>query len=323
VGELLERIVRREPYDTGEGKTGSRLERVWLDDGTELILKHETADNLLARVLDGSAGRVATLWEAGVLTRLPTPLDAATVAVERDGEGSLVFMRDVARWLVPEGTSIGRDDHRRVVDAVHRFHETFRGEHVDGLCPLADRFCALSAASVAPYVDSGDFLPPLVTRGWEHWPDAVPADVCAAVLAVHDDPEPLATRLLDRECTLVHGDLRLANLGLGPERTYLLDWGALSAVAPAAMEWLEYLAIDAQCVDASHDEFLADIAIAEGRRHDPEALSLAILGQLAMLGWNKALDLFEGDDRVRARQRVDLDWWIGRVRQGLEVWSPI
>ena len=64
-------------------------------------------------------------------------------------------------------------------------------------------------------------------------------------------------------------------------------------------------------------------ASAEGERHDPEALSLALLGVLALMGWNKALDLLDTDDEeLRARQRADLDWWVAQARVALEIWSP-
>jgi hypothetical protein len=37
------------------------------------------------------------------------------------------------------------------------------------------------------------------------------------------------------------------------------------------------------------------------------------------LGWNKALDAVEHPDPlIRARERADLDWWVGRARACLE-----
>lgn len=320
---LLERVVRREPYDTGAGKTGSALERVWLDDGVELVLKHETPDDLLALVLPGSERRVELLWDAGYLRRLPEPLDAAIESVERDGDQILTFMRDVAAWLIPEGSMVDRNRHRRIVHALTRLHEATVGARLDGLCPLADRYRFFAPEVVRPWAGGEFLLPPLIIRGWEYFDDAVPHEVAAAVRALHTSTDELARRLLERETALVHGDLRLANLALAPDRVVLFDWGALTAIAPPAVEWCEYLAIDVQCVDATHDEFLDDIRAAEGPRHDAVALQLALLGELAFIGWNKALDLVEGDDELRARQRADLDWWVAAVRSALELWSPI
>ena len=287
------------------------------------MLKHETPDDLLALVLPGSEERVQRLWDAGYLEHLPAPLDSAIEGVERDGDQTLVFMRDVAAWLIAEATTVDRGQHRRIVHALTRLHEATAGIELLGLCPLADRYRLFAPEVVAPFVD-GDFeLPPLVMRGWEYFGDAVPSDVANAVYALHAGMDELARRLLERETVLVHGDLRLANLALTPELVVLFDWGALTTIAPPAVEWGEYLAIDVQCVDATHDEFLDDVRAAEGARHDPGALHLALLGELAFIGWNKALDLVEGDDAVRARQRADLDWWIAAARSALEYWSPI
>ena len=84
------------------------------------------------------------------------------------------------------------------------------------------------------------------------------------------------------------------------------------------------IATDIQRIDATHDEFLDDIRAAEGERHDAEALSLALLGVMAIMGWNKALDLFDVDDEGwRAQQRADLDWWVPQIRAALEIWSPL
>jgi hypothetical protein len=45
---------------------------------------------------------------------------------------------------------------------------------------------------------------------------------------------------------------------------------------------------------------------------------------MAIMGWNKALDLFDiADEGWRARQRADLDWWVPQIRAALEIWSPV
>jgi thiamine kinase-like enzyme len=320
---LRDRIVRRDPFDTGEGKSGSALERVTLDDGRELVLKHEAPDDLVARVVPGGADRIGVLWDSGVLAHAATAVDHCIVNVERDGSEWLVFMRDVSHTLLPETVDISRAQHERIVQAIAHLHGAFRDEPLPELCPLATPFRMLAPATVAPLVDLGDFLPPLVARGWDLWPDAVPDDVADAVLAVHDRADDLAARLSQHESTLCHGDLRLANLGVTADGVVLIDWGALTAVAPPALDWAVYLSTDIQRIDANHDEFLDDVRVAEAERHDPEALSLALLGVLALMGWNKALDLLDTDDEeLRARQRADLDWWVAEARVALEIWSP-
>lgn len=321
---MISDVVRRAPFDTGEGKSGSALERVTLGDGRELVLKHEAPDDLIALVIPGGSERIGVLWEAGVLPRVGRVVDHGIVAVERDGDEWLVFMRDLSDALIVESRTVSRLEHRRIVRAISRVHDTFRGEPLPPLCSVAAQFRMLSPATVTALADRGHVLPPLVLRGWELWPDAVPADVADAVLAVHDQAEELAAQLATHETTLTHGDLRLANLGISADAVSLIDWGALTAAAPSALDWAVYLATDIQRIDATHDEFVDDIRAAEGDRHDAEALSLALLGVLAIMGWNKALDLFDVDDEVwRAQQRADLDWWVPQIRAALEIWSPV
>jgi hypothetical protein len=42
------------------------------------------------------------------------------------------------------------------------------------------------------------------------------------------------------------------------------------------------------------------------------------------LGWNKAIDIVDNPDpAIRAQERADLDWWVTRLREAFEAWSPI
>ena len=141
---LRDRIVGREPFDTGEGKSGSALERVTLDDGRELVLKHEAPDDLVALVIPGGADRIGALWGSGVLSRLGSVVDHGIVAVERDGDEWLVFMRDLSDALIVETRVVSRPEHRRIVHAIARLHDTFRGEPLPDLCALADQFRMLA-----------------------------------------------------------------------------------------------------------------------------------------------------------------------------------
>ena len=99
--------------------------------------------------------------------------------------------------------------------------------------------------------------------------------------------------------------------------------GAALARGPGAADFAWYLIVGATRIDATRDEVIDDFIALEGARHDPRALGLALVGALAMLGWNKALDVTENPDPIaRARERADLDWWVARVRRELDAWAP-
>jgi hypothetical protein len=85
VTSLLVDVVSREPLAAADGRSGSLLERVVLADGRALVVKH---------VLDGGVG------------------------AEQVPGGWVVIMRDVSAALVPDHARVGRDDSRRVLEAV-------------------------------------------------------------------------------------------------------------------------------------------------------------------------------------------------------------
>ncbi|HTC85476.1 MAG TPA: hypothetical protein VK656_02165, partial [Candidatus Acidoferrum sp.] len=86
-----------------------------------------------------------------------------------------------------------------------------------------------------------------------------------------------------------------------------------------ALDLAWYLIVGATRIDATRDEIVDDFRVAEGERFEARALGLALIGGLAMLGWNKALDVLENPDPVvRATERADLDWWVDRVRRELD-----
>jgi aminoglycoside phosphotransferase (APT) family kinase protein len=143
------------------------------------------------------------------------------------------------------------------------------------------------------------------------------------VLTVAERPAPFAAELARFPATLVHGDLKLGNVGFLGERVVLLDWGTQTGWAPSAVEVVWYLAVNASRIDATREQVLDDFRAAEGERHDEDALRLALLGGLVQLGWDKALHATgHPDPAVRARERADLAWWTARARDALQRWSP-
>ncbi len=316
---LLDTAIERSPL-AADGKSGAVLERVRLADGRILVVKHVNARRDWIMRAAGDFGRVAGLWSAGVFARLPAMIDHAVVGVEPEGDGWAVVMRDVSDALFADDRRLSRADGRRLLAATAELHAAFRGERVPrALTRLAALYRFLSPRAVQRYAAEAE-VPRLALRGWARFAELVPADVAAAVAEIHERPEALAERLCRRGCTLVHGDLKRANLGFLEERVVVLDWGSLTAWAPAAVDFAWFVAVNGAAIDASQDELLADARSAAGADHDEEALRLALLGALAQLGWEKALGATEAaDEGVRRRERDGLDWWSARAREGLEV----
>lgn len=307
-----DRVVRREPIQ-GDGKTGALVERVTLDDGRVLVAKAVSPELDIAAAATGDDGRILRLLHDGVLAALPDPADHAMVGAERRGEGWVELMRDVTDSLLPDDGVVPLADHRRVLEATARIHEAFRGAELPALCPLEARFTCMSPdrRDVWGHRPIGQ----LFLRGWEIFHDIVPGDVADAVAGVHRDPGWLAGELRAGEATLLHGDVRLHNVGLTPDRVILLDWGTMSAHGPAEVDLAWYVAVNASRTDVARADLVELYGTVARAPVDERTWQLAALGTLAMLGWNKALDAVDNpDEALRARERHDLQWWTDHAR---------
>ena len=311
---MLDRIARREPL-LADGKSGSLLERAWLDDGTQVIVKHALTASDWIMQATADDGRVARLWDSGVFAQLPSSIDAAILDVQPVPGGAVLVMRDVSDSLLSaQSASTG---HPIALRAAAALHGASLSAAADATCPLAAYYAFLSPALCRPYA-AEHVVPRLALDAWPRFFELVDADVGAAVAAVHSDPARFAAALLARPCTLVHGDLKLANLGVQGDRLILLDWGTLTTWAPPAVDYAWYLAINAAALDRAHDELLDEIRHAEPDC-DETALALALVGALAQLGWEKALGATSDDPAVRERETRGLVWWSSQVRSALDV----
>jgi hypothetical protein len=319
---MLEGAVERKPIGETQGHSGARLERVVLADGSALVVKHISPEYDLTMRLTHDTGRAARLWISGVLGRLPSVIAHAILAAVPDGEGWTIVMYDVSDTLVPKGHVLSRAESYRIFEAAAAMYETFRGERIEGLCTLTDRYALLSPATAKRERSSSPFMK-LVERGWELFAEVAPGDVAAAVFAILDRPSLLAHQLEHCETTLIHGDFWLANLGLLPNRVIMLDWG-LAAQAPPAVDFAAYLATSGPRIAATREQLVEDFRAVSGEHHDEPALRLAFVGALVEMGWNKALKVVDTPDEARrARAAADLTWWVQRVRESLDTWSPV
>ena len=309
-------IARREPL-THAGQSGNSLERIVLADGRNLVAKRLSPDDWIARNTHDE-GREVELWEQGVLARMPAVVDHAVLDAGRDRDAGWLLMRDVSRELLPPDRRLTRAESRRLLAAAAALHRVFAGERIVGLCTLADRISLTAPRLLAREGDAPDYLPKILVVGWEVFFDTVPADVGDAVADMLDDPEPAAAALARFARTLVHGDLRGANVGLARERIVALDWG-LASEAPPELDFAWYLFVNGWRIDATRENLIEDFCELEGDLHDRRALAASWIAQLCWHGGLLAHELVESSDEKRERARAELDWWVQRARESLEV----
>jgi hypothetical protein len=297
---------------------------VTLDDGRTLVRKEVSpAWDWISRATRDD-GRVVRMWERGLFDRMPRAMDHATVGAERVGDGWAVFMRDVSPHLVAPDRRLDRAEVRRVLAALHEMHVAFWGDRIDGLCTLDDRYNLLSPETGRREQARGERAGDLITRCWELFAELAAPSIASAILALAEDPAPLGRLLQACEPTLIHGDVRLNNLGLAGDRVVLVDWGERTGIAPAPVELASFLVFDARRLDVARDDVLADYRAISGERFDERALELALIGGLVQLGGNFVLPIaLGGGDEARARAEEELAWWTPRVAAALERWSPV
>ena len=317
---LLDRTVHRLPLVGHDGRSGARLERIVLDDGTRLVVKRTSpAVDLVMRLNRAAVSREYELWRAGILDQLPAGVGHAVVGAWVDGDDTVLAMRDLGDAVVGWGHRLSRQSWRHILRGATAVHRAFQGAAVGGLCPLVDRVSLFAPWRMAPERDAGNPMAAAVLRGWERFAEVVTADVAEAVFGVLERPDRLSAALSERAATFIHGDLWLVNVALEADQVTLLDWD-LATWAPAALEFALFLNGNSSQIDARRDELVDDFRSVWGDEHDEVALRLALFAGLADLGWNKALDAVEHDDgTVRSRERADLDWWVAQARRTLEL----
>lgn len=319
---LSEQMVERQPLDSA-GASGNAVERVTLRDGRHLICKRVSQEwDWLSRATNDE-GRALWMWTSGLFERIPPAIAHATVAVEADGPGWSVFMHDVSAALVPGDRRLDRASTRRVLAAMAELHLTFWGERFPQLCGLEDRYRLLSLQTAKRELERGNPVGDIINRCWEAFSELVPDDIASAILTIVDRPSLLVEQMEKCEQTLIHGDLRLSNLGFLDNQVVLIDWGERTGTAPAAVELASFLVFDAKRLDVSREDVITDFRGFYGDHFDETALQLALIGGLVQLGCHPVLDMvLGGGEASRASAMSELDWWTRTVATALQTWSP-
>ena len=297
------------------------------------------------------------LWEQGVLARMPAVVDHAVLDAGGDGGTGWLLMRDVSGELLPPDRRLTRAESRRLVVAAAALHRVFAGDRIVGLCTLADRISLTAPRLLARERGAPDYLPKILVVGWEVFFDTVPADVGDAVVAMLDDPEPAAAALTGFARTLVQGDLRGANLGLAADRVVVLDWG-IASDAPPELDF-RLVPLRQRLAHRGHaraaDRGLPRArgrparsartggvvdraallarrpARARARRGERRETGAGAGGSRVVGGARagdaraavndafKELEVTGWREPGRGRARAELDWWVQRARESLEV----
>lgn len=320
---LSAQIVSREAMSAA-GASGNKVERVTLEDGRRLVCKRVSPTWDWISRATGDDGRALRMWEDGLFDRVPASIEHSVVAVEPEDDGWAVYMRDVSASMIAPDRRLGREEVRRVLAAVSDLHMAFWGERHPGLCALPQRYNLLSPGLGRSEQALGNGMGGTIGRCWEVFAELAPPAIAEAIVALAEDPGPLAAQLDACEPTLVHGDVRLANLGLAPDAVVLVDWGERTGTAPAAVELASFLMFDARRFDVAPDEVVADFRALYGDRVDDRSMDLALVGGLVQLGCHIVLDVvLHGTEEAMDTARHEMAWWSAQAARAFErTWAP-
>lgn len=319
VRELLARVIVREPALEHDGRSGARLERGVLDDGSRVVIKwSDPRTDLTSLIASGAENRELQLWNSGVLDRLPRGVAHALLGAGWVGDEVVTVMRDLAPYVLSWNDRLSVGNLRRLFGAVAALHETFRGAPPPGLCQLDIRLSLFAPDRLRRHIEADNLLPALIVRGWEVFAELAPHDVAGQVFDALARPERIARSLAGPPTTMLHGDLWLVNVALPPDEVVLLDWG-LATAGPAVLDFVSFMAGCASNVVLDSDALVDEIRRACGADHDERVLHVALFCGLLEQGWNKAIDSVEHPDAaVRSLQRTELDWWVAQARIALD-----
>jgi hypothetical protein len=333
---LAHEVERPFPNDGWSGASLTLLER----GGRRFVLKRDSSarDWIARATADGPILREA--WFAAHGPALPDPLRKPYLGVGMDGDEFGMLMPDLTGTLLDWNAPVSRETLDRVLSGLARLHAhpwTASGELDGGLwCPLRERVTLICRASLEQASPARDAVGDRILPGWDAFARQAPKAARDLVDILGKDPKPLLGVLERVPQTLIHGDLKLANIGVSPDGSIdLVDWQMVS-VAPVGLELGWFLVANVASLPLPPDEIL-DRYVAKLRHviseragertgvggdptHDwDEQVDAAMLVGLLLRGWRKGYDAEAGITHPSGiGAAADLAWWCDRALEAAD-----
>jgi hypothetical protein len=250
------------------GRTGARVDR--LTSGTDsFVLKRARLDTWQRAAMNNPGE--GPLWLSGAMDSLPAPLDCPIIdtAFHVDGDSWWILMHDVSPGIRLRG-DFGEEEVRTLWRAMARFHAVYWGKNAAlEAFPVVD-VAATTTLFAEPIAHAAggqareDWVPHVIE---EFMPLRVLLPLFLELLAP-SDAEFYVNMTQDREWhrgldnatpTLLHGDLRRANISFMDHKVVLFDWEFASR-GPAAcdLQWSAFLTFWAYTPDDGRQPWRRD-----------------------------------------------------------------
>jgi hypothetical protein len=338
LSDLLQRHgvdpATEEPFPN-DGWSGATMTRMRSRGGERrFILKRDSLErDWIARATaDGPLLREA--WFAAQAPALPLPVRAPYLGAGMDGEEVGILMPDLTGILFDWNATLSLAQLDRVLVAMATLHshpwDDALVRDADHWTPWRERLTLICRPSLERSGPARDAVADRLIPGWDAWDRLASPGAREMIAALAADPGRLLAALSTEPRTLLHGDLKLANVGIATDGAVeIVDWQMVMA-APVAVELGWFLVSNVNALPLSADDVLEryfsalDLAGTSGPG-DPDSrmtvvasrqrqVDLAILIGLLLRGWRKGADADAGVTLASGvRADDDLVWWCDRA----------
>ncbi len=270
---------------------------------------------------DGAIPREA--WFAAAGPPLPRPLVAPYLGAGLGGDGSVgIVMPDLTATLLPWDSPIGIETLDRVLAGLVALHTAawppgFLDPAAAWACPIRARVTLIARRPRERRGAARDAVGDRILPGWDAWDRHATPAARELIAALDAEPGPLVAALDTLPVSLLHGDMKLANVGVrADDRIELIDWQMVMA-GPVAVElgWLLVSNVAALPLPAADvlERYRGLRLDGGGAAWDREA-DLAWIVGLLLRGWRKGMDA-EADITLASGVRAvdDLAEWCERA----------
>ena len=316
--------VERQPLKTS-GFSGSAHEKIVLkfenEETISLILKHIYPSQDMTIWRSGNIGnREVMLLDDKEMTGVWDIFQSPSIAYAIDDNDSALLMHDVSKNLFPDVREpILPEQEDFILQKLAQMHAFYWEHNILSKTWLAKQnifFSFLGPLAPAEEKAAGRKHPlfDVVQNGWDLARQLLPADIRDFIL--NPPIEKMAEGLVQ---TLIHGDSKLANFALMPDKKICaFDW-TMTASASPAIEIGWYIALNASRLARSKEEVMnryreflqteLNFAI-ENTRWD-QMVKVAVLTGAETLLWNKALNLQKNIPGAKE----EWNWWANNIRR--------
>ena len=320
LGEVLRRHglagARELPFPN-DGWSGASLTLLRRADDRSFVLKRDSLarDWIAQATADGPILREA--WFGAFGPSLPAPIRAPHLGAGIDGDGFGILMPDLTAELFDWETPISVAALDRVLAAMAALHEhQWAATDLDGgpWCPLQERVTLICRASLERPGPARSAVADRLLPGWNEFDRLASAEARDLVNGLGKRPDPLLAALGRLPSTLLHGDLKLANVGIAPDgRIDVVDW-QMVMVAPVAIELGWFLVSNVASLPWTPatilDRYRELAAVADWDAQ----VDAAMLVGLLLRGWRKGADAEAGVTHASGVSAADdLAWWCERA----------